>query len=861
MALGDRKIECNIVLKEKYNILKMLLLGIATLYFSESISQQIIPKFSISIRQFNEIENTLLLSLILLLGFYGYLIRRGAEIRYKIHRSLYYMNAYLWILYIVLEVHTEVHFYIIVHRILPISYIGALLFFLSLGFVILAILSKKHYSKKVAPSFLQQDIAKDGSQDIRNEYYAKELIEDIKGFYPQKAFIISISAPWGRGKTSFINRVRFLIDEEYTEDIIIEFKPWEYHGENAITQIFFELLSTEISKYDGNASRQIKSYVNSILEIEEGFLGKVAQLDIFSEKQPTGFDDLNMIIKNLNRRIFVFIDDLERSSASEIQETLGLLRSSANFNNLFFICATDRLYMERSASLEPNFFNKIFNLEIKLPTHKESFFIIELKRLINSTEETILDSRNKKELCNVFDDTDQAQQYRQKSILSKKIAVTRIKLNDNEYGNYGLEKFTPSLFFDSTRDVKRFYNQLIFNIRILLHLEGNTHKLKCVDLYDYVLFQLLIYKYPWMQEMFIGQEFQNWARICNDNKFIVLKHLDDPISDLKKGEHVTPMSYADPIISTDESVINHFLQNFYELSNASPIEKQTFYAVINELFSINGHSPQSICLRRNLQIYLNNNSLGGNISYTRVLNELELRSLDTLIQEIKEDYREDKKSYLESIWEVIMNSPNSFPPSKDTFIHIIELINTTELEDYCSLRSLEYLLDQWLHYFRGTEDDLSSLLNESIFTKLNNSTGKFLLEINSMLSYLIDDQMSSEIIGFRSSQLSEFITEEYVVDRVTELYEIMCSDHNISHKEKYSYLQFCVRYSEKEYNFYPYHPRAKKAYLDYITKYPKAFADLITSRNEYFTDFKDKVRTFLFAKETIIETMFKQDSQ
>jgi len=57
------------------------------------------------------------------------------------------------------------------------------------------------------------------------------------------------------------------------------------------------------------------------------------------------YDDINEIIEKIDRKLFVFVDDIDRLNKAEILETLRILRNIAGFKNVIFICGFDRDYV------------------------------------------------------------------------------------------------------------------------------------------------------------------------------------------------------------------------------------------------------------------------------------------------------------------------------------------------------------------------------------------------------------------------------------------------------------------------------------------------------------------------------------
>lgn len=88
------------------------------------------------------------------------------------------------------------------------------------------------------------------------------------------------------------------------------------------------------------------------------------------------YDDINEIIEKVDRKIIVFVDDIDRLNKNEILETLRILRNIADFKNVVFICGFDREYVVKQSQIDNHYLDKIFNLEISLTVQNQRGFVV-----------------------------------------------------------------------------------------------------------------------------------------------------------------------------------------------------------------------------------------------------------------------------------------------------------------------------------------------------------------------------------------------------------------------------------------------------------------------------------------------------
>lgn len=298
--------------------------------------------------------------------------------------------------------------------------------------------------------------------------FVKVLSEKIQNTKPKKgSFTIGISAPWGAGKTTFLNNLSKEFNNKHW--IKINFNVWRCASSSQITDTFFKLLRENLEPYSFSINNKLKDYSNSLLKSSKSdLLDTVKNLaDLISpvrsleEQYEIINSEINEIGDKLGKRILIFIDDLDRLDKKEIYEVIRLIRNTANFSHIFFIVAYDRNYIlnaiEEINTYKAHFFlEKIFQLEFVLPPIEK----IVLQNEIN----------NKLDFLTKESQDDYYEMLDVKGVFSyqKKIELTY-------------------LFVDNIRDVKRFINSLKLNYEFVKH-----------DIYfpDYYNLELIRFKHP-----------------------------------------------------------------------------------------------------------------------------------------------------------------------------------------------------------------------------------------------------------------------------------------------------------------------------------------------------------------------------
>ena len=348
-------------------------------------------------------------------------------------------------------------------------------------------------SKIKASVNFSNDSAIDDISDDELDYgmIVNKLTDVLKKHNSEKSFTIGLVGPWGNGKSSIIKMVssqlrpkisffkkifNYLKFADKDNPIIINFLPYLNHKEEDIISEFFTSLSKELSYFNGKLANQILEYSKRLTNIYKEnqlveFFENVTSKSIETPSKNL-YDDINIRLGEIGKKIIVFVDDLDRLSDSEILEVLKLIRNTADFNNTVFVVAMDKDYVVNRLKvnneiLDSKFIDKFFQLEILLPE-------LETKTL---------------------------REYFIKLLLKSDLASIS---NFEERLNFALKnKYNLfDLYVKNLRDAKRIANQIIFEYPFF---ESE------LDLKDFINFTYFKLKFPKL------------IKILNDNRNTLLK--------------------------------------------------------------------------------------------------------------------------------------------------------------------------------------------------------------------------------------------------------------------------------------------------------------------------------------------------
>ncbi len=269
-----------------------------------------------------------------------------------------------------------------------------------------------------------------------------------------QSFSVGILAPWGKGKTSFMNLLALEFKSD-NSDIIINFNPRHSKSTSLIQSDFFMQFFSSLQTYQPVPTDDFVKYLKTLNVITGDRLMPLLSLwdigDRESEKER-----INELIRNIGRRIIVFIDDFDRLLADEIIEIFKIIDGSGSFCNTIFITAYDKevvdnILKDRCCNDRVSFLDKFFNVEIQIPLRP-------YRMTYNYLEVELLSKLDLKE---------------------EEVDIYKVILLKN-YDT--IEKVLTTL-----RDVKRFVNQFVTSYRQVKNE---------VEFRDFFILQLIKYRFP-----------------------------------------------------------------------------------------------------------------------------------------------------------------------------------------------------------------------------------------------------------------------------------------------------------------------------------------------------------------------------
>lgn len=210
-------------------------------------------------------------------------------------------------------------------------------------------------------SYITDDPVRAKKDDELERYtFAERVVKTIVTRKDPSSLVVGIYGAWGEGKSTVLNFINNVFDEEHKDSIhCIRFNPWYFSNEEQLLTSFFELLASELDGVILSNKERIgvwlKDYLAALippkalkvsapfklLTVDPGYVlnswgEKLSEVSLDERKEK-----LDKFLENEKKKIVVMIDDVDRLDKDEIQTVLKLVKLLANFKHTAYILAFD----------------------------------------------------------------------------------------------------------------------------------------------------------------------------------------------------------------------------------------------------------------------------------------------------------------------------------------------------------------------------------------------------------------------------------------------------------------------------------------------------------------------------------------
>jgi hypothetical protein len=209
---------------------------------------------------------------------------------------------------------------------------------------------------------------------LDRKFFVDEITDTIKNSQVEGTFVLAITGEWGEGKSTLMS---FILKNLSDKKKILAycFDPWYFNSQESLVANFFHTLYAKLNEEKFVLSSQVvfSIYSRLIGGKELGVAGKIIDsFGNYSGQLKNIKEEIKSCLRFDNRRVVIFIDNLDRLEREELLLTFKLVNLCADFPNIMFVLLYDKFQVYKKISpgnteYAEKFLEKIIHGEFVLP--------------------------------------------------------------------------------------------------------------------------------------------------------------------------------------------------------------------------------------------------------------------------------------------------------------------------------------------------------------------------------------------------------------------------------------------------------------------------------------------------------------
>jgi energy-coupling factor transporter ATP-binding protein EcfA2 len=190
---------------------------------------------------------------------------------------------------------------------------------------------------------------------------------------PQGKFVISLEGKWGSGKTTILRNVKKIIEESNENIVIIDdFDPWTYGTEESIVENFFSCIvkRNDLKLNTTEIKRSVSILTNAIIDSPDK-TNLLYSIILGNRNVDDSKKQINEYIKLCEKRIVIYIDNLDRVEDEKIVFIFKLIGNVLDFDKVTYIISFDnekvKKIFDTNLNIDYDYIKKIVQMQIKVP--------------------------------------------------------------------------------------------------------------------------------------------------------------------------------------------------------------------------------------------------------------------------------------------------------------------------------------------------------------------------------------------------------------------------------------------------------------------------------------------------------------
>jgi hypothetical protein len=188
--------------------------------------------------------------------------------------------------------------------------------------------------------------------------FAHKIAKSLSLHKDSRSFVIGIYGEWGEGKSSLMNFISYKLKELEQKDgkglVVVSFNPWIFPEESALLREFFKTLAEAVGKALPKKSEKLgkwfRKYGDLIVSVTSFAptavsIGSTILTSILKRRESASVmkqkERIQEALYESEKRIVVFLDDIDRMDKTEVQAVFRLVKLTAAFDNISYVLAFD----------------------------------------------------------------------------------------------------------------------------------------------------------------------------------------------------------------------------------------------------------------------------------------------------------------------------------------------------------------------------------------------------------------------------------------------------------------------------------------------------------------------------------------
>jgi len=174
--------------------------------------------------------------------------------------------------------------------------------------------------------------------------FVRSFAQAIQAAEGDDSVVLALAGPWGSGKSSLLNLIAHQLVETSGErqPLVMRFNPWWFTGSEQLVAAFLQQLGAAVSRPEVKATLGEAAVALDRLAEALAAPGVLASSsDIATRDIEVVRHKVDSIFRKSDRRILIFMDDIDRLTPKEMSQLLLIVRAVADFPKTTYVLSFD----------------------------------------------------------------------------------------------------------------------------------------------------------------------------------------------------------------------------------------------------------------------------------------------------------------------------------------------------------------------------------------------------------------------------------------------------------------------------------------------------------------------------------------